>query len=169
MPDATVAIILGSDSDWPVMEACYQQLREVNVPVEVEIISAHRTPDRLRDYVQSAPDRGTRVFIAAAGMSAALPGAIAAHTTLPVIGVPMVSGTLQGLDSLLSVVQMPPGVPVATVAIGPPGAKNAALLACQILAVSDPVLTEVLKKIKRKQAESVDNTSQSLRERLRRE
>ena len=167
MAGHTVAIILGSDSDWPVMEGCYQRLRSLEVAVAVEVISAHRTPERLREYVRSAEGRGVGVFIAGAGMAAALPGAVAAYTTLPVIGVPLDSGGLQGLDSLLSVVQMPPGVPVATVAIGRAGAQNAALLAAQILALGDTRLAEALKKSKRIEAETVDKKCQTLKERLR--
>lgn len=167
MADATVAIILGSDSDWPAMEACHEQLRSFDLVADVEVISAHRTPDRLKDYVCSAEQRGVRVFIAGAGMAAALPGAVAAYTTRPVIGVPMDSGGLQGLDSLLSIVQMPPGVPVATVAIGRAGAKNAAILAAQILALGDPRLAGALENYKRIQAETVDKKSQCLKGRLR--
>jgi len=163
-----VAIVIGSDSDWPVMEPCYKELQNFNIPVIVEVISAHRTPDRLREFVISAEERGIGVFVAAAGMAAALPGSVAAHTTLPVIGVPITSGALQGVDSLLSMVQMPPGVPVATMAIGVPGAKNAALLAVQILALNCPELTENLKKYKRIMLKSVDNKNQVLQERLRR-
>jgi 5-(carboxyamino)imidazole ribonucleotide mutase len=167
MAEPQVAIILGSDSDWEVMERCYQQLQSFDVSVEAKIRSAHRSPDALRDYVRAAESRGVQVFIAGAGMAAALPGAVAAYTTRPVIGVPLASGALQGIDSLLSMVQMPPGVPVGTVAIGPAGARNAALLAVQILALSDPRLAEALENFKRKQAENVDSTSQSLRERLK--
>ena len=162
-----VAIILGSDSDWPVMEACHKILGEFGVPVEVRVLSAHRTPDQLAAYVQEAQARGeVGVFIAAAGMAAALPGAVAARTSLPVIGVPLAAGVLQGVDSLLSIVQMPPGVPVATVAIGEAGARNAALLAVQILAVADPQLGEAFQKYRRNQAETVDKKNQSLQERL---
>jgi len=166
MASARVAIILGSDSDWPVMEVCYVTLQELGVGVQVEILSAHRTPDKLREFVFSADGQGIEVFIAAAGMSAALAGAVASHTARPVIGVPLASGPLQGVDSLLSMVQMPPGVPVATVAIGAAGAKNAALLAVQMLALSDPELAEAVKKFKRIQAETVDRKNQTLRERL---
>jgi phosphoribosylaminoimidazole carboxylase PurE protein len=166
MADATVAIIMGSDSDWPTMEACREQLRLFGVPVVVEVISAHRTPERLREYVAAAEQQGVRVFIAAAGMAAALPGAVAAYTTLPVIGVPLASGALQGIDSLLSIVQMPPGVPVATVAIGPAGARNAAILAAQMLALSDARLKKALADYRNSQAESVEKKSQSLKDRL---
>ena len=168
MGSASVAILLGSDSDWPTVEPGYRMLEELGLKAEVEVISAHRAPDRLREYVISAENRGVRVFIAAAGMSAALPGAIAAHTIRPVIGIPVAAGVLQGIDSLLSMVQMPPGVPVATVAIGSPGARNAAVLAAQMLALQDPAAAEGLKKLKRKQVESVDKSSQALRERLSR-
>lgn len=166
MGDATVAIVMGSDSDWPVMEACYQQIRSLGMGVVVEVISAHRTPDRVSEFVSTAEERGVRVFIAAAGMAAALPGVVAAHTTLPVIGVPLSSGVLQGVDSLLSIVQMPPGIPVATVAIGSAGAKNAALLAAQILALSDARLKTALTDLRREQAAAVEEKSRSLKEKL---
>lgn len=162
-----VAIILGSESDWPVVEPCYKQLGDFEIPAEVRVLSAHRTPDALRDFVVAAEQQGIAVFIATAGMAAALPGAIAAHTTLPVIGIPVSSSSLQGLDSLLSMVQMPPGVPVATVAIGPAGARNAAILAAQILALGEPKLRERLRNFKSNQALSVDKNSQVLQERLR--
>jgi len=161
-----VAIIMGSDSDWPVMETCYKTLQDLEIPVAVEVISAHRTPERLRDFVLSADDQNIAVFIAAAGMAAALPGAVASWTSRPVIGVPLASGALQGVDSLLSIVQMPPGVPVATVAVGAPGAKNAALLAVQMLALFDAEIAQVLKKYKRKQAKLVDEKNQTLQGRL---
>jgi phosphoribosylaminoimidazole carboxylase PurE protein len=166
MAEASVAIIMGSDSDWPTMEACHEQLRSFGIPACVEVISAHRTPERLREFIVSAEQHGTRVFIAAAGMAAALPGVVAAYTTLPVIGVPLASGTLQGIDSLLSIVQMPPGVPVATVAIGSAGAKNAAILAAEMLALSDVRLKKVLADYRKSQAESVVKKSQSLKDRL---
>ena len=161
-----VAIIMGSDSDWPVMEGCYKQLKEFGINALVEVLSAHRTPELLADFVRSADQRGVRVFIAAAAMAAALPGSVAALTHLPVIGVPLSSGDLKGLDSLLSIVQMPPGVPVATVAIGAAGAKNAALLAVQILALSDPKLTEALRKFKVDQATAVERKNKDLKERI---
>ncbi|HSW44042.1 MAG TPA: 5-(carboxyamino)imidazole ribonucleotide mutase [Phycisphaerae bacterium] len=166
MASRQVAILVGSDSDWAVMEACYKTLGEFGVPVTVRALSAHRTPDQLAAFVRGAEGQGVAVFIAAAGMAAALPGAVAALTSLPVIGVPLISGALQGVDSLLSIVQMPPGVPVATVAVGEPGARNAALLAVQILATADPSLAEAFKKFKSKQAETVDKKNQSLQERL---
>jgi 5-(carboxyamino)imidazole ribonucleotide mutase len=161
------ALILGSNSDWSVVEACYRQLLDFGIPVEVQVLSAHRTPEALREFVTGSEER-VGVFIAAAGMAAALPGAIAAYTTRPVIGIPVPAAPLQGIDSLLSMVQMPPGVPVATVAIGSAGARNAALLAAQILALGEPELRDRLKNYKRKQAESVDKNSQALQEQLRR-
>ncbi len=165
---ASVAIILGSNSDWPVVEGCHRQLAELEIDAEVQILSAHRTPDKLRDYVVSAEERGIRVFIAAAGMAAALPGAIAAYTIRPVVGIPVPTAPLQGIDSVLSMVQMPPGVPVATVAIGPAGARNAAILAAQILALTDPNLSQRLKNFKSNQTLSVDKNCQALQEQLRR-
>jgi 5-(carboxyamino)imidazole ribonucleotide mutase len=157
---------MGSDSDWPVMQACYEQLRSLGISAVVEVISAHRTPDRLREFVTTAERQGTRVFIAAAGMAAALPGVVAANTTAPVIGVPLASGVLQGVDSLLSIVQMPPGIPVATVAIGSAGAKNAALLAAEILALGDERLKKCLLDLRREQAAAVEKKARSLKDKL---
>lgn len=131
---ALVGIIMGSQSDTSTMEACEKQLTELGVPFETVVASAHRSPDKVRDWCSSAADRGIKVIIAAAGKAAALPGVVASFTSLPVIGVPMKTSDLGGMDSLLSMVQMPTGVPVATVAIG--GAKNAAILATQILGTS---------------------------------
>ena len=130
-----VGIIMGSDSDWPTMEAAYQVCCEFKIPCEVRVVSAHRTPDDMARYAKSANIRGLRVIIAGAGGAAHLPGMVASHTPLPVIGVPVESKSLKGLDSLLSIVQMPGGIPVATVAIG--GAKNAGLLAVSILGAGD--------------------------------
>lgn len=130
-----VGIIMGSDSDWPTMEAACQVCREFKIPCEVRVVSAHRTPDDMARYARTAHKRGLRVIIAGAGGAAHLPGMVASHTPLPVIGVPVESKSLKGLDSLLSIVQMPGGIPVATVAIG--GAKNAGLLAVSILGASD--------------------------------
>ncbi|NLE58427.1 MAG: 5-(carboxyamino)imidazole ribonucleotide mutase [Planctomycetes bacterium] len=166
MAEATVAMIIGSDSDWPVMEACHQQLKSLGIRTLLEVLSAHRTPERLREFVSSAEENGTQVFIAAAGMAAALPGVVAAHTTLPVIGVPLSSGVLQGVDSLLSIVQMPPGIPVATVAIGSAGAKNAALLAAEILALSDARLKKALADLRREQAAAVEQKNRTLKDKL---
>ena len=165
---AAVSVLMGSDSDWAVMERCVGQLREFGIEAEVQVLSAHRTPAKLPEYVRGAGDRGVRVFIAAAGMAAHLAGAVAAHTSLPVIGVPIDAGPLKGVDALLSTVQMPPGVPVATVGIGAAGAKNAAILAAQILALADPNLTDALQNSKSKQAESVDRKNQILQEKLQR-
>ncbi|MBR6187816.1 MAG: 5-(carboxyamino)imidazole ribonucleotide mutase [Prevotella sp.] len=136
-----VSIIMGSTSDLPVMEKACQQLEELQVPFEVNALSAHRTPQAVEQFAREAAGRGVKVIIAAAGMSAALPGVIAAQTTLPVIGVP-IKGMLDGLDALLSIVQMPPGIPVATVGVN--AAQNAALLACQMLALNNPILSQRL-------------------------
>lgn len=137
-----VAIIMGSDSDWPVVRGACTQLDALAIPYEAHILSAHRTPAAAADFAKSARAQGFGVLICAAGMAAHLAGAFAANTTLPVIGIPMKGGALDGLDALLSTVQMPSGIPVATVAIG--GAKNAAVLAAQILAVSDEALADRL-------------------------
>ncbi len=133
-----VGILVGSKSDLPVMEKCTKRLEDLGVDHELEVLSAHRTPDAVAQYVASAPERGIKVFICAAGMAAHLAGAVAARTNLPVIGIPVAAGTLGGFDALLATVQMPSGVPVATVAVN--GAANAAVLAAQILALSDPEL-----------------------------
>ena len=137
-----VALIMGSDSDWKVMQVARDQLKAFGIPFEVHILSAHRTPEAAADFARTARERGFGVLICAAGMAAHLAGAFAAHTVLPVIGVPLRGGAADGLDALLSTVQMPGGIPVATVAVN--GAKNAAVLAAQILAVSDGDLTEKL-------------------------
>jgi len=145
-----VGILMGSDSDWPVMKAAADVCAQFNIPCQVKVISAHRTPIDLQQYASGAIGRGLRVIIAGAGGAAHLPGVTAAFTTLPVIGVPIESKSLKGLDSLLSIVQMPPGVPVATVGIG--AAKNAGLLAMQILAGADSKLQSALSKFKGKLA-----------------
>ena len=137
-----VAILMGSNSDWPVMQSTTEILTALQVEHEVRITSAHRTPAATMAYVEEATARGCGVFICAAGLAAHLAGAVAAHTTRPVIGVPMDSGPLSGFDALLSTVQMPGGIPVACVAVGKAGAKNAAYLASQILAVADPELAQ---------------------------
>ena len=139
-----VGIIMGSDSDWPTMRAAAETCREFGVPFEAKVVSAHRTPDDMANYAKTALERGLRVIIAGAGGAAHLPGMVASHTVLPVIGVPVESKALKGMDSLLSIVQMPAGIPVATVAIG--NAKNAGLLALQILAVGDAKLRDQLLK-----------------------
>lgn len=155
-----VGILMGSDSDWPTMKAAADVCAKFGVVHEAKVISAHRAPEDLRDYARSACDRGLRVIIAGAGGAAHLPGVIAAHTTLPVIGVPIESGPLKGLDALLSIVQMPPGVPVATVGIG--AAKNAGLLAIKILALADPGLRHALEKFKTELAEECRRKNQTL-------
>jgi 5-(carboxyamino)imidazole ribonucleotide mutase len=145
-----VGIIMGSDSDWPTLKAAADACNEFNIPHEVRVVSAHRTPMDMARYARTATKRGLRVIIAGAGGAAHLPGMVASHTPLPVIGVPVESKALKGLDSLLSIAQMPAGVPVATVAIG--NGRNAGLLAVSILAVSDPRLQQKLVKFKEKMA-----------------
>ncbi|MBK7106767.1 MAG: 5-(carboxyamino)imidazole ribonucleotide mutase [Ignavibacteriae bacterium] len=146
-----IGIIMGSDSDLPIMEKAFEVCKEFEIPFEVKILSAHRTPDEHANYAKTAFERGLKVIIAAAGMAAHLPGVTAGNTILPVIGVPIKSKFQDGLDSLLSIVQMPPGIPVATVAID--GAKNSALLAVQILATSDKNLQQKFILYKQKMAE----------------
>ncbi len=145
-----VGIIMGSDSDWPTMEAAYTVCQEFKIPCEMRVVSAHRTPDDMARYAKSAHKRGLRVIIAGAGGAAHLPGMVASHTPLPVIGVPVESKSLKGLDSLLSIVQMPGGIPVATVAIG--GAKNAGLLAVSILGTGDEKIRSQMLAFKKKLA-----------------
>lgn len=150
-----VGIIMGSKSDWETMSHAHQTLRRFEVPHEYRVVSAHRTPDWMREYATSAERRGLQVLIAGAGGAAHLPGMVAAHTILPVLGVPVQSHALQGLDSLLSIVQMPGGVPVATLAIGTAGAINGALLAVGILALSRPELAEKLRAFRAEQEQKV--------------
>jgi len=150
-----VGIILGSVSDWPVMEPAAALLTDWGVGVEVLVASAHRSPRRVEEYVREAAGRGIKVLIAAAGHAAHLAGVVAAHTTLPVVGVPIPSSDLQGLDSLLAMVQMPPGVPVATMAIGAAGARNAAIFAAQVLALGDDRVRQRLERHKEEQAAGV--------------
>jgi 5-(carboxyamino)imidazole ribonucleotide mutase len=150
-----VGIIMGSTSDWETMRHAADALTELGVPHETKVVSAHRTPQRLYDYATSAADRGLKVIIAGAGGAAHLPGMAASMTHLPVLGVPVESKALKGADSLYSIVQMPGGVPVGTLAIGKPGAINAGLLAAAILATSDPALTERLKAWRAKQTADV--------------
>jgi len=138
MPDPLVAVIVGSASDADQIAGCREALGRLGIGHEARVLSAHRTPNDLAEYLDGLEERGIEVVIAAAGMAAHLAGVIAAHTTLPVLGVPMASGALQGIDALLSTVQMPPGVPVATLGIGSPGGKNAAYLAARILALTHP-------------------------------
>ena len=150
-----VAVVMGSDSDWSVMQACASRLKDFGLECDVQVLSAHRTPEDLAAYVTGAREKGIEVFIAGAGMSAALAGTIAAQTTLPVIGVPIDSGSLGGIDALLSTVQMPAGVPVAGMAVGEPGAINAAVLAAQVLALKDETLAAKVDAFKQEQAERV--------------
>ena len=157
-----VAVIMGSDSDLPIVEKAITTLKEFNVPTEVHVFSAHRTPEEARAFAMSARENGFGAILAAAGKAAHLAGAIAANTTLPVIGIPVKSSTLDGIDALLSTVQMPSGIPVATVAID--GAVNAALLAVEILSVSDPALGEALDKRRRADTEKVLEKNKKIEE-----
>ena len=155
MDKPLVGVIMGSDSDWPVMQHAAAQFRDFDVPYERRVVSAHRTPDLLYQYAESARSRGLKCIIAGAGGAAHLPGMIAAKTTLPVLGVPVPSRHLKGLDSLLSIVQMPGGVPVATFAIGESGAKNAGLYAIALLANEDEALAAALSRFREAQANRV--------------
>jgi phosphoribosylamine--glycine ligase len=157
-----VLILMGSDSDAPVMRAAGEVLTELGVSWEMTVASAHRSPARVTRLVGEAPGRGVRVFIVGAGAAAHLAGVVAAHTSLPVIGVPIDSSALKGLDALLSTVQMPPGVPVATVAIGKPGATNAGVLAAQMLALGDPSLAERVVAYKRSLEDKVEAAAKRL-------
>jgi len=150
-----VGVIMGSASDWDTMQHCVAQLEELGVPHEVRVVSAHRTPDLLFEYAAAARERGLQVIVAGAGGAAHLPGMTAAKTSLPVIGVPVQSKSLNGLDSLLSIVQMPAGVPVATVAIGTAGARNAALLAASILAIGHAQIAATLEAFRARQTGDV--------------
>jgi 5-(carboxyamino)imidazole ribonucleotide mutase len=154
-----VGILMGSKSDWQTMQAAAEILNEFGVPNEAKVASAHRSPELVTEYVRSAEGRGLQVIIAAAGLAAHLPGVVAAQTLLPVLGVPMHSQALGGLDALLAIAQMPGGVPVGTLAIGSHGAKNAALLAVRILANSRPDLREKLRQYHAKMAEQIKNDS----------
>jgi 5-(carboxyamino)imidazole ribonucleotide mutase len=154
-PRPLVGVIMGSQSDWETMKLSHEILHELQIPHEVKIVSAHRTPRRMVDYAEGAKDRGLKVIIAGAGGAAHLPGMVASMTALPVLGVPIKSKALKGMDSLLSIVQMPGGVPVGTLAIGEAGAKNAALLAASILATSDEDLYVRLQNFRQKQTDQV--------------
>ncbi|WP_439957971.1 5-(carboxyamino)imidazole ribonucleotide mutase [Modestobacter italicus] len=164
MSDPIVGIVMGSDSDWPMMEPAAQALAEFDVPWEAHVVSAHRTPRRMLDYAESAAGRGLRVVIAGAGGAAHLPGMVAAATPLPVIGVPRPLDRLDGLDSLLSIVQMPAGVPVATVSIG--GGRNAGLLAVRILAAGDDRLRAEVERFQADLAASVVARDDALQQRI---
>ena len=155
-----VGIIMGSISDWPTMKHAADVLTELTIPHEAKVVSAHRTPDRLYDYAKNAKGRGLKVIIAGAGGAAHLPGMTASMTTLPVLGVPVATKALSGQDSLLSIVQMPAGVPVGTLAIGNPGATNAGLLAAQILALEDELLSTRLEALRARQTASVPEAPQ---------
>ena len=159
------AVLMGSDSDLPVLEQAFKRLKEFEIPFEAHVMSAHRSPARAAEFAQKARDKGFGVIIAAAGKAAHLAGVLAAHTTLPVIGIPIKSSTFDGLDALLSTVQMPAGIPVATVAVD--GADNAAILAAQILALSDDTLAERINKMKTTMAEQVAEKDKQLQERMR--
>ena len=152
-PLPLVGVAMGSESDWPTMEAAADILHEFGVPFEARVLSAHRTPDAMAAYARTAAERGLKVIVAGAGGAAHLPGMIAAHTVLPVVGVPVATALMSGLDSLLSIVQMPGGVPVATVSVG--GARNAGLLAVQILATYDPALAAALVRFREAQGTAV--------------
>lgn len=162
---ARVSIIMGSDSDWSILEPGWKQLQDLGVEAEVFVASAHRTPEDVRDFVTKAPERGTEVFIAAAGLAAHLPGVVASFTWRPVIGVPISGGPLKGQDALLSIVQMPPGIPVAAMAID--GGKNAALLAASILALSDADIARKLTEFRAAQADGVRAKNKALQDKLR--
>ncbi|MEG2087266.1 MAG: 5-(carboxyamino)imidazole ribonucleotide mutase [Angelakisella sp.] len=164
MEQKKVAVIMGSDSDWPVVKGACQELTRLGVPFEAHIMSAHRTPEAAAVFAKNARSSGFGVLIAAAGMAAHLAGALAANTTLPVIGIPMKGGAMDGLDALLATVQMPSGIPVATVAIN--GAKNAAVLAAQILALQDPDLTERLDAGRRAMQTQLDDKDSWLQNEL---
>lgn len=154
-PKPLVGIIMGSKSDWPTMEKAADLLAQLDIPHEKRVVSAHRTPDLLASYAKAARGRGIQVVIAGAGGAAHLPGMVAAHTDLPVLGVPVQSRALKGLDSLLSIAQMPAGIPVGTLAIGPPGAINAALLAAAILSLGDRKIRGALQKFRARQTKAV--------------
>ena len=161
-----VAILMGSDSDLPVMAEAARVLQQLEVGFELHVTSAHRTPARTVRIVESAPERGVRVFIAGAGAAAHLAGVVAAHTTLPVLGVPLAASDLSGLDALLATAQMPAGIPVGCLAIGKAGAANAAWLAAAILATGDPALAERLASARRAMADKVESKSAAAQEKL---
>lgn len=166
MSNVFVAILMGSDSDLPVVQSAIDTLKKFGIAIEVKVSSAHRTPVQTHDYVKDADKRGCAVFICAAGMAAHLAGAVAANTVKPVIGIPVDSGPLQGFDALLSTVQMPGGIPVASVAIGKAGAKNSAYLAAQILALSNPDLALKLQKERADNVIEIQKKDKALQEKL---
>jgi 5-(carboxyamino)imidazole ribonucleotide mutase len=162
MKKPLVGILMGSESDLPVMEKAAEVLKEMEIPYEMEISSAHRLPEKTASYAKTARDRGLEVLIAGAGMAAHLAGALASHTTLPVIGVPIKSGALDGVDALYSTVQMPQGIPVATVAID--GAKNAAYLACEILSIKYPEIAKKLEQVRSTMRNALEEKSKAFKE-----
>ena len=162
-----VSIVMGSDSDLEVMQECAEVLKEFGVSFDMQVLSAHRTPNLVAEFATQAMKKGRKVIICGAGGAAHLAGAVAANTILPVIGVPLAATQLSGFDALLATVQMPAGVPVATVAVGKPGARNAGLLAVQILSLSDPQLTEKLKKYKDSMSENCQEKNKKLQEKIR--
>ena len=164
MSTPLVSIVMGSDSDLEIMQEAGKALEGLGIGYEIDVTSAHRSPDRTAEYARQAAGRGIRVIIAGAGGAAHLAGVIAAHTTLPVIGVPIPATSLNGLDSLLSTVQMPAGIPVATVAIGKPGATNAGILAAQIIGVADSAVAQMLHSHKERLAKAVEEKSRKLKE-----
>ena len=164
MAKPMVSIVMGSDSDLEIMQESVKALEGFGIAYEIDVTSAHRSPDRTAEYARKAAERGIRVIIAGAGGAAHLAGVIAAHTTLPVIGVPISATSLNGMDSLLATVQMPAGIPVATVAIGKPGATNAGILAAQILGVADSAIAQKLHAHKEKLAKGVEEKSKKLKE-----
>lgn len=159
-----VSIIMGSDSDWPILKPAYELLKTFGIEAEVVVASAHRTPAKVKELVTTAPERGVGVFISAAGAAAHLGGVIASYTTLPVIGVPINATPLNGMDALLSTVQMPSGIPVATMAIN--GAKNAAIFAAEILALADGKLAAALKEYRQKMTEEVEKKASRVEQQL---
>lgn len=164
MQTKKVAILMGSDSDWPVVKAAAAELKRLGIPCEAHILSAHRTPAQAAAFAQQARSQGFGVLVCAAGMAAHLAGAIAANTTLPVIGIPMKGGAMDGLDALLATVQMPSGIPVAAVALN--GAKNAAILAAQMLAITDEALARKLEQDRQNMAEQIAKKEQTLQQEL---
>ena len=164
---AKVGLIMGSDSDWPHVKKAVDALEQFDVSWEASVASAHRAPERATQWARQAAGRGVRVVIAAAGLAAHLPGVVASHTTLPVIGLPIGAGALSGIDALYSIVQMPPGVPVATMAVGPWGARNAGVLAVQILSRRVPELRAALHQRKRKMAEDVEAKAKALERQIK--
>jgi len=164
MSNAKVAVLMGSDSDLPVMEKAVEALRELGIPFEVKVISAHRLPEKVVEYAKGARARGLEAIIAGAGLAAHLAGAVAAHTTIPVIGVPLKSGALSGVDALYATVQMPPGVPVATVAVD--GARNAAILAGEILSIKDPAIAARLEEQRTRMKQDVERKSDEIEKRF---